>query len=75
MVFVLSLLVPIYTITGYDASAHTSEETHKAALSAPRGMTSSVWWSSIFGYVMLISFLFLIPDTNEAAKQGWNVFF
>ena len=75
MVFALSLLVPIYTITGYDASAHTSEETHKAALSAPRGMTGSVWWSSIFGYVMLIGFLFLIPDTGEAAKQGWNVFF
>ena len=27
----LSLLLPIYTITGYDASAHTSEETYKAA--------------------------------------------
>ena len=75
MVFMLSLLVPIYTITGYDASAHTSEETHKAALSAPRGMTHSVWWSSLFGYVMLIGFLFVIPDMKEAAKQGWGVFF
>ena len=75
MVFLLSLLVPIYTITGYDASAHTSEETHKAALSAPRGMVSAVWWSSVFGYVMLIGFLFLIPDMKDAAKQGWNVFF
>ena len=27
----LGLLLPIYTITGYDASAHTSEETIKAA--------------------------------------------
>ena len=44
-------------------------------LSAPRGMVSSVWWSSVFGYVMLIGFLFLIPDMNDAAKQGWNVFF
>ena len=75
MVFLLGLLVPIYTITGYDASAHTSEETHKAALSAPRGMVGAVWWSSIFGYVMLIGFLFLIPDMKDAAKQGWNVFF
>jgi amino acid transporter len=24
---------------------------------------------------MLIGFLFVIPDTKEAAKQGWNVFF
>ncbi len=27
MAFLLGLLLPIYTITGYDASAHTSEET------------------------------------------------
>ena len=25
--FLLCLLLPVYTITGYDASAHTSEET------------------------------------------------
>ena len=75
MVFLLGLLLPIYTITGYDASAHTSEETHKAAMSAPRGMVSSVWWSAIFGYAMLIGFLVLIPDMKDAAKQGWNVFF
>ncbi len=73
--FLLGLLVPIYTIIGYDASVHMSEETHKAAISAPRGMVSSVWWSSVFGYVMLIGFVVLIPDMKEAAKQGWNVFF
>jgi amino acid transporter len=75
MVFLLGLLMPIYTITGYDASAHTSEETHKAAMSAPRGMVSSVWWSSIFGWIMLIGFCLVIPDMKDAAKQGWNVFF
>ena len=37
-VFALGLLLPIYTITGYDASAHTSEETIKAARSVPRAM-------------------------------------
>ncbi|MGO7522832.1 amino acid permease, partial [Rhizobium brockwellii] len=40
-VFLLGLLLPIYTITGYDASAHTTEETVKAAESVPRGMVSS----------------------------------
>ncbi|MDR3374625.1 MAG: amino acid permease [Ancalomicrobiaceae bacterium] len=75
MVFMLGLLLPIYTITGYDASAHTSEETHKAAHSAPRGMVSSVIWSSVFGYIMLIGFVLAIPDMGDAAKQGWNVFF
>ncbi len=52
----LGLLLPIYTITGYDASAHTSEETQQRRVSVPRGMVSSVivvvrclgyaWWRS-----------------------------
>jgi amino acid transporter len=74
-VFLLGLLLPIYTITGYDASAHTSEETVKAAHSVPRGMISSVLWAALFGYIMLCSFVLMIPDMDEAAKQGWNVFF
>ena len=74
-VFLLGLLLPIYTITGYDASAHTSEETVKAATSVPRGMISSVLWSALFGYIMLCSFVLLLPSMDEAAKQGWNVFF
>lgn len=74
-VFLLGLLLPIYTITGYDASAHTSEETMKAATSVPRGMVSSVLWASLFGYVMLCGFVLMIPDMDQAAAQGWNVFF
>ncbi len=74
-VFLLGLLLPIYTITGYDASAHTSEETQRAAHSVPRGIVSSVLWSTLFGWVMLCAFVLLIPDMDEAAKQGWNVFF
>ncbi|MDO1582537.1 amino acid permease [Rhizobium oryzicola] len=75
MAFLLGLLLPIYTITGYDASAHTSEETVKAAVSVPKGMVSSVIWSTVFGYVMLCAFVLMIPNMEDAAKQGWNVFF
>src|SRR6478752_6984012 len=74
-VFLLGLLLPIYTITGYDASAHTSEETLMAARSVPRAMVMSVVWSAIFGYLFLCAFVLMIPDMDEAAKQGWNVFF
>ncbi len=74
-IFLLGLLLPIYTITGYDASAHTSEETVKAAHSVPRGMVMSVIWSAVFGYLMLCSFILMIPNMDDAAKQGWNVFF
>ena len=74
-VFPLGLLLPIYTITGYDASAHTSEETLKAAHSVPRAMVMSVLWSAIFGYLLPGAFVLMIPNMDEAAKQGWNVFF
>jgi amino acid transporter len=75
MAFVLGLLLPVYTITGYDASAHTSEETKKAAISVPKGMVNAVLYSSIFGWIMLCAFVIMIPNMDDAAKQGWNVFF
>ena len=75
MAFLLGLLLPIYTITGYDASAHTAEETVKASVSVPKGMVSSVIWSGLFGWIMLCSFVLMLPNMDDAAKQGWNVFF
>ena len=73
--FALSLLLPIYTITGYDASAHTSEETYWAAHSVPRGIVHSVLWSSLAGWLWSAAIVIAIPDLAEGAKQGWTVFF
>lgn len=73
--FLLCLLLPVYTITGYDASAHTSEETKNAAHSVPRGIVTSVFWSSIIGWVMLCAITLAIPDMAAGAKQGWMVFY
>lgn len=73
--FLLCLLLPVYTITGYDASAHTSEETKNAAHSVPRGIVSAVFWSSIVGWVMICSITLAIPDMDAAAAQGWGMFF
>ena len=75
MAFLLGLLLPIYTITGYDASAHTSEETLNASASVPRGMVSSVLWSGLAGWAMLCAFVLMLPSMDGAAAQGWNVFF
>jgi amino acid transporter len=35
----------------------------------------SVVWSGVFGYIMLCAFVLMIPNMDDAAKQGWNVFF
>jgi amino acid transporter len=38
-------------------------------------MVMSVVWSAIFGYIFLVAFVLMIPNMDEAAKQGWNVWF
>lgn len=72
--FLLGLLLVCYTITGFDASAHTSEETHDAARNVPRGMWQSVFWSFLFGYVMVCTFVLVMPSITDGAAQGLNVF-
>jgi amino acid transporter len=71
----LALLWPIYTITGFDASAHTSEETVNAATNVPKGILRSVYLSGLFGFVMVASFVIALPSVAEGAKQGGNIFF
>ena len=53
-----------YTFTGYDASAHMTEETHNAARSGPRGIVMSILVSLIAGWVLLIGITFAIQKSN-----------
>jgi amino acid transporter len=71
----IGLLYPIYTITGFDASAHTSEETLNARRTVPRGMIHSVLWSLVFGFFMAASFILAMPDTAAGAKDAANAWF
>lgn len=73
--FLVGLLYPLYTITGFDASAHTSEETRDARNAVPRGMLHSVFWSLVFGFVMAVSFIMASPDLAATAKDGGNAWF
>jgi amino acid transporter len=74
VMFLLGLMWPIYTITGYDASAHTSEETVDAARNVPKGLLRSVYLSGLFGWVMVCSFVIALPSLADGAKQGGNIF-
>ena len=62
----LGLLLAQYTITGFDASAHTAEETQRASRMAATGMWTSVVVSVIFGWVLLLAVTFAIPSTQFA---------
>ncbi len=73
--FGLGLLLPIYTITGFDASAHTAEETQDASRVVPRGILRSVLWAALVGWLMLSAFVLALPDMDAAAASGWNVYF
>jgi len=71
----LGLMLPAYTITGFDASAHTAEETIDAARNVPRGIVRSVVWSGLFGWLMVAAILLALPSVEQGAAQGDNVFF
>jgi amino acid transporter len=73
-VFGLGLLMAQYTITGFDASAHTAEETHKASRGAAVGMWTSVFVSAVFGFILLVAVTFAIPGTTEEALTQINNF-
>jgi amino acid transporter len=72
--FLLGLLLPAYTLTGFDASAHTAEETVGAAAHVPRGIVRSVLVSGLFGWVMLAALVLAAPDLADAAKEGEGAF-
>ncbi len=64
----LGLLLAQYTFTGYDASAHMTEETHEASRSGPRGVVMSIVVSLFAGWVLLIGLTFAIQNyATEAA--------
>jgi amino acid transporter len=68
--FALGLLLPAYTITGFDASAHAAEETVGAAVNVPRGIVRSVVVSGAFGWLMLSAIVLAMPDPAAAAEKG-----
>jgi len=53
--FAIGLLLAQYTLTGYDASAHMTEETHSAAVDAPRSIVRAIYVSIIAGFVLNLS--------------------
>ncbi|MDH2415736.1 amino acid permease [Nocardioides sp. CER19] len=64
MILPFSFLLTQYTITGFDASAHLSEETAGAAKGAAKGIWQSIFYSAVGGYILLLAVTFAIPHTS-----------
>jgi amino acid transporter len=60
----LGFLLTMYTQTGYDASAHVSEETKGAALGAAKGVWRAVFWSGLIGWFVLLAITFAATDVK-----------
>ncbi|HLU54469.1 MAG TPA: amino acid permease [Pseudonocardia sp.] len=88
-VFGIGLLMAQYTVTGYDASAHMSEETRGASRAVALGMIWAVVASVAFGFVLLVAVTFAVPDVqgvldaagmavvyiwSEATNEAWAEF-
>jgi amino acid transporter len=64
-----ALTLGMWTMTGFDASAHASEETRHPERSAPRGIVSSVALSAVAGYALVCALTLAIKDLPTIAAD------
>jgi amino acid permease (GABA permease) len=72
-VFLLGLLLAQYTFTGYDASAHMTEETVNAAIAGPRGIVNSILVSLVAGWVLLLGITTAIQNYDKVLGTATGV--
>ncbi|WP_371131965.1 amino acid permease [Streptomyces sp. cf386] len=64
----LGLLVTSWTFTGFDGSFHMSEETVRATVNAPRGITRAIGFSAIAGLLLMLALVYSIRDYDRVAS-------
>jgi len=69
-VVIIGVLLSQYTITGFDASAHMSEETHKAAMAGSIGIIMSIGVSAVLGWFLILGLLFSIQDLDGTINSA-----
>ncbi len=72
--FLIGLLLSQWTLVGYDASAHVSEETQNPRKNAPWGIVLAVGISIVFGFLMLAFVTLSIPDLAQVTALGDDAF-
>jgi amino acid transporter len=70
LVLPVGFLLAMYTQTGYDASAHTAEETKGAAIAAAQGVWRSVFFSALIGWLVILAFLFAATDPGKVSHSA-----
>ncbi|KAH9051350.1 APC amino acid permease [Lactarius deliciosus] len=68
-VAVIGILMAQYTLTGFDASAHMTEETHNAAMAGSIGIVMSIGVSATLGWFLILGLLFSIQDYDNTVAS------
>jgi amino acid transporter len=66
----VGFLLTMYTFTGYDASAHLSEETRDASQAAAKGIWRSIFFSALVGWFVLLALLFAATHVGAINTAG-----
>ncbi|OBZ78505.1 GABA-specific permease [Grifola frondosa] len=68
--FVLSFLAPLWTIGGFDAPVHISEEAANARVAVPWGIISAVGIAGILGWAINVAIAFCMGTDLEAIMNS-----
>ncbi|KAI1319769.1 hypothetical protein EDD11_003154 [Mortierella claussenii] len=71
-VFMLGLLQSQWSLLGYDASAHMSEETEKSYVNGPRGILMSIFASVMIGLGLALALTFGIQDYDATLRSPFG---
>ncbi|KDR72856.1 hypothetical protein GALMADRAFT_252160 [Galerina marginata CBS 339.88] len=69
-VVIIGILMAQYTLTGFDASAHMTEETHNAAMSGSIGIVMAIGVSALLGWFLILGLLFSIQDLDNTLASS-----
>ncbi|KAM5545481.1 hypothetical protein V8D89_000519 [Ganoderma adspersum] len=66
---VIGILTAQYSLSGFDGSAHMTEETHNAATAGSIGIIMAIGVSAVLGWLLLLSLLFSVQDVNRTVDS------
>ena len=66
----ISLLLPLYTFAGYDASGHVAEETQGSRLNAPLGIIYAVTAGGVSGLILILALLYGMQSLTGAINSA-----
>ena len=69
----LGILQAAFGMTGYDATAHMTEELHDARRTAPKTIIWSVWIGAVTGFAFLIAAMFCIGNLDAVSTTPTGV--